>query len=140
MRFHVRALSRIPGRSAQRGMTLIETMIVLAIIALVMGLLVGPVVLEHWRKAKIEIATIAVRKYVDEAYPAWAAAHPDRGCPDKLEELQAFMNSKATTDPWGHRYALTCGSSAPATARGIAISSLGEDGKPATDDDIRSWD
>ena len=138
-----RTVSRCIRRSlrhAHRGMTLLEIMIVLAILALVMGVLVGPRVIDAFRDAKKRTATLAVRKYADEAYPAWAAAHPDRPCPDTLEDLGAFMNQKDTKDPWGNRYKMYCGSTLPPDAKGLAVSSPGEDGKDGTADDIRSWD
>ena len=40
------------ARRAQRGMTLLEIMIVLAILALVMGLVVGPRVMQHVRQVE----------------------------------------------------------------------------------------
>jgi len=129
-----RTLSR-----AHRGMTLLEIMIVLAILALVMGLLVGPRVLAALDRAKRSTAAIAVKKYADEAYPQWAAAHPDRACPETLDELSPFMNSKDTRDPWGQTYRMYCGAKLPAGAAGLAVSSLGPDGTDQTDDDIKSW-
>jgi len=139
----VRALLRRLHRSfhhVHRGMTLLEIMIVLAILALVMGVLIGPSVIGHFRDAKKKIATMITKKYADEAYPAWAAAHPNKPCPDKLEDLDAFMNHQDTTDPWGHGYQMYCGSTLPPHASGLAVSSAGEDGKEGTADDIKSWD
>jgi len=128
------------SRHAHRGMTLLEIMIVLAILALVMGLLVGPRVIDALRGSQTKVAILTAKKYVDEAYPAWAAAHPGKPCPDKLEDLNAFMNQKTTKDPWGNPYKLYCGSTLPPDARGLAVSSPGEDGKEGTADDIKSWD
>jgi hypothetical protein len=42
------------------------------------------------------------------------------------------------TDPWGSDYQLHCGTSAP-PERPFGASSLAEDRKPATSDDILSW-
>jgi prepilin-type N-terminal cleavage/methylation domain-containing protein len=139
----VRTVSHQIQRSfhrVHRGMTLLEIMIVLAILALVMGLLVGPSVMNAFVRSHKSIAAIAVKKYVDEAYPAWAAAHPGKGCPDTLEELNEFMNDKATTDPWGNHYKMYCGSTLPPHAKRLAVSSPGEDGKDGTPDDIKSWE
>ncbi len=139
----VRALQRCIHRSfhrAHRGMTLLEMMIVLAIVALVMGLLVGPRVITMFTKSQSQIATLTAKKFAEEAYPAWAAAHPDKPCPDKLEDLNEFMNNKTTKDPWGNRYKMYCGSSLPPDAKGLAVSSPGKDGKEGTEDDIKSWD
>ena len=132
-------LSRILGR-AHRGMTLLEIMIVLAIIALVMGLVVGPRVMRMFASSKVEIARDTVRKYAYEAYPSWSAAHPDKACPERLEDLNEYMNNKDTKDPWGGQYRMMCGQNLPAGAKGLAVSSPGEDGKDGTSDDIKSWD
>lgn len=132
-------LARILGR-AHRGMTLLEIMIVLAIIALVMGLVVGPRVMRMFASSKVEIAHDTVRKYAYEAYPSWSAAHPDKACPERLEDLNEYMNNKDTKDPWGGTYKMMCGQNLPAGAKGLAVSSPGEDGKDGTSDDIKSWD
>ena len=124
---------------AHRGMTLLEIMIVMAILALVMGLLIGPRVLAAMDKAKRGTALLAVKKYANEAYTLWAASHMDRACPESLDELSPFMDSKDTHDPWGRSYKMYCGATLPAGANGLAVSSLGPDGTDQTDDDIRSW-
>ena len=134
-----RRLTRALHR-AHRGMTLLEIMIVLAILALVMGLLIGPRVMDALRKAHERVARLTVNKYVNEAYPPWALAYPGKPCPDKLDELNEFMNSKDTKDPWGNSYKLYCGSNLPPAAQRLAVSSLGEDGKENTADDIKSWE
>ena len=125
---------------SQRGMTLLEIMIVLAILALVMGLLVGPKVMAMFSKSKVDIAKLTVKKYADEAYPQWAASHPDKQCPDNLEALNEFMNNKENKDPWGNPYKMMCGTNLPAGAKGIAIMSSGPDAKDGTEDDIKSWE
>jgi prepilin-type N-terminal cleavage/methylation domain-containing protein len=140
MNWLARALQHRTLGRAHRGMTLLEIMIVLAILALVMGLLIGPRVMAAMVKAKQGIAKLAVKKYANEAYPQWAASHMDRACPETLDELSAFMDSKDTRDPWGRSYKLYCGATLPAGANGLAVSSLGPDGTDQTDDDIRSWD
>src|SRR5262245_13923882 len=134
-----RKLSRLT-RASQRGMTLLEIMIVLAILALIMGLVVGPRVMKMFGKSKDDIAKATAKKYAFEAYPSWAAAHPDKQCPDKLEDLNEYMNNKDTKDPWGGQYKMLCGQNLPAGAKGIAIQSPGEDGKEGTEDDVKSWD
>jgi prepilin-type N-terminal cleavage/methylation domain-containing protein len=127
------------ARTTQRGMTLIEIMIVLAILALVMGLVVGPRVMEILFGAKEDIAKLAVSKLSGEAYPQWRSRNPGKPCPERLEELTEFMNKNDTNDPWGNPYKLLCPPNLPAGARAIAIVSFGEDGQEGTDDDIKSW-
>src|SRR5215468_8862693 len=88
------------SRAREAGMTLLEIMIVLAILALVMGLVVGPRVMKMFGESKVDIARATVKKYAFEAYPSWAAAHPDKQCPDRLEDLNEYMNNKDAKDPW----------------------------------------
>jgi general secretion pathway protein G len=123
----------------QRGMTLIEIMIVLAILALVMGLLVGPRVMDILGDSKVDIAKLAVRKLANEAFPQWLARHPDKACPERIEELAELTDSEDAKDPWGGSYRMACPPGLPAGAKRIAIMSAGPDGKEGTDDDVRSW-
>lgn len=131
---------RAPAR-AQRGMTLLEIMIVLAILALVMGLLVGPKVMKMFAGSKVDITKLKLKKYAYEAYPSWAASHPDKQCPDKIADLNEYMNDeKDSTDAWQHPIKMMCGASLPAGAKGLAVMSIGEDGKEGTEDDLKSWE
>ena len=135
----MKKLTRIAARS-QRGMTLLEIMIVLAILALVMGLVVGPRVMRMFGKSKVDIAQLTVKKYAFEAFGEWSQAHPDKACPDKLEDLSQYMDSKDVKDPWGNPYKMFCGQNLPAGAKGgLAVMSAGEDGKEGTEDDVKSW-
>ena len=126
-------------RRAHRGMTLLEIMIVLAILALVMGLLVGPRVMKLFGESKIETTKLKLKDYAFQAYPSWSSSHPDKACPDKITDLNEYMNSSDANDSWGRPIKMLCGQSLPAGAKGIAILSLGEDGREGTDDDLRSW-
>ena len=127
-------------RRSQRGMTLLEIMIVLAILALVMGLVVGPRVMRMFSKSKDDIAALTVKKYAYEAFGEWSQAHPDKACPEKLEDLSQYMDSKDVKDPWGNPYKMFCGQNIPTGAKnGIAVMSIGEDAKDGTEDDIKSW-
>jgi len=127
-------------RRRQKGMTLLEIMIVLAILALVMGLLVGPRVLRMFQGSKVDIAKTATKQYAFDAYTQWSQAHPSKACPDKIEELSEFMNEKKSVDPWGSPYKMLCGPNAPAGVKPIGVMSFGEDQKEGTEDDVKSWD
>jgi general secretion pathway protein G len=122
----------------ERGMTLIEIMIVLAILALVMGFLVGPRVIEYFREAKDKTAWMMTKEYVT-AYAKWQVDN-DEQCPDQLDDLTKYMNKKDIDDPWGHPFAMICGDQAPEQASGFGVTSMGPDGKPGSKDDIHSWD
>jgi type II secretory pathway pseudopilin PulG len=120
-------------------MTLIEIMIVLAILALVMGLVVGPLVMRSWEEARKDTARLAVRKLANEAYPQWRVLHPGHACPQSIADLGELTNSEDTKDPWGNEYKLHCPPNLPAGAKVIAVMSFGPDGQAATADDIKSW-
>lgn len=134
------------ARRREAGMTLLEIMIVLAILALVMGILIGPRVMSMFSDSKVDTAKIAVRKLSSEGYAFWQRANPSKSCPDSVEQLgeeidmKADKEKKQLLDAWGNRYVLMCGQSLPPGARGLAILSWGPDGKQGTDDDIKSWD
>jgi general secretion pathway protein G len=128
---------------AHRGMTLLEIMIVLAILAIVMGLLVGPRVLEYFRDAKVKTTRMQLKMYAFQAYPPWTMSHPEKACPDSLAELDPYTNNNkdGAKDAWGTPLTMLCGASAPAMAHGgFAVSSAGEDQKPGTPDDLHSWE
>jgi hypothetical protein len=88
---------------------------------------------------KDQRAELTVKKYAFEAFPSWSQAHVEKACPDKLVDLNEYMNEKDIKDPWGNDYVLYCGANLPAGAKGLAVSSNGPDGKPGTADDIKSW-
>lgn len=90
--------------------------------------------------SKVDDAKLTAMKYAFEAYPSWAAAHPEKYCPAKIEDLNEYMTKTDIKDPWGHAYRMACGKDMPAGAKGVAISSAGPDGKFGTADDIKSWD
>ena len=113
-------------------------MIVLAIIAIVMGLLVGPMVMRYFEDSKKETTAIKVRKFAYEAYPAWAAVN-HKSCPDNLSDLNQYMNdqsAKGINDGWGNPLEMSCNRPG---VQGFAVWSHGKDGQPDTADDIKSW-
>ena len=132
-------LARLYSR-AHRGMTLLEIMIVLAILAIVMGIIVGPSVIERFRETKGKTTRIKLNMYAYQAYPAWSAAHPEKDCPDRLADLDPYMNNDDSTDAWGTPLKMLCGANLPAGARGFAVISAGEDHKEGTSDDLHSWE
>ena len=110
-------------------MTLLEIMIVLAILAIVMGIVVGPRVYAIFVESRGKTTQLKLNKYAYEAYPSWAATHGAR-CPASLAELNPYMNSNDSTDSWGNPLELTC----PPPK----IHSAGEDGQKGTADDLVS--
>ena len=124
---------------AARGMTLLEMMIVLSIIALVMGVVVGPRVIDYFHRARIEATQIKLEMYANEAFPAWSMAHPQTMCPERVADLAEYANGRDAEDAWGKPLEMLCGASLPPGAHHIAFVSAGPDGKEGTDDDLRSW-
>src|SRR5688572_25725645 len=78
---------RRSARRRQRSMTLLEIMIVLAILALVMGLLLGPRILRAFQESKEDTQKALVKKYVFEGFTQWAIHNPTKGCPGSLQEI-----------------------------------------------------
>jgi len=125
---------------SQLGMTLLEIMIVLAIIAVVMGFLVGPKVLGMFQESKVTTTRMVVQKIANEAYTHWTMAS-GKQCPSSLKDLEKYRNKKDIKDGWGNDLIMLCGENAPDGATtGFAILSTGPDGKRGTDDDIKSWE
>ena len=130
---NMRNLSR-----GQRGMTLLEIMIVLAIIAMVTAFLVGPRVIIAIRDAEIKTATQATVDFAYSAFAQWGNDNRSKGCPSDLSELYPYVNNRDDKDPWGEPYILVCGDSVPTT--GFGVRSKGPDKKLDTEDDIKSWE
>ena len=123
----------------QAGMTMLEILIVLAIIALVMGFLFGPRIMEMFGEAKEETAGLMVNKYANEAYARWTLDNKGKQCPDSLSELAKYTNNEETKDPWDNELIMVCGESAPEGVT-FGVASKGADGKPDTSDDVKSWE
>jgi hypothetical protein len=85
--------------------------------------------------SKVDVARLKLEKYAFEAYPSWAAEHPDRMCPRSLHELDAYMNTDDDHDSWGTPIELRCD---PTGAKGVWLRSAGEDARFGTEDDLVS--
>jgi prepilin-type N-terminal cleavage/methylation domain-containing protein len=136
-------MSRITSRRVPRrlrkliGMTLLEIMIVLAILALVMGLLVGPQVLKLFGESKIDIAKNGVKILANSSYGMWVSRPANNGKCPTIQQLAEIGGS--VKDPWDQEYVIKC-DNLPAGAIGIAVISKGEDKSEGTGDDINSWE
>lgn len=122
------------GRTVEAGMTMLEIMIVLAIIGLVMSV-VGVGVFQQFKKAQKKIAQVAVNEIAAKSVQYMTDNNND--CPKSIDDLvaQKYMPKKQK-DPWNHDFILRC----PGTVNtdGIDVVSLGPDGQEGTADDIKA--
>jgi hypothetical protein len=117
------------------------TLIVATAVSLGIGIqVVGTRTIRCFGESKADIARAVVKKYAYEAYPQWSAVHPGQPCPRSLDQLNEFMSSRDTKDPWGNRYRMFCLPDMPPGMRPIGVMSDGEDAKQGTQDDIKSWE
>lgn len=134
----LRALKERRASAVERdlGMTLIEIMVVVAIIGLLMGT-VGVVAYNRFKKAKVTNARMIV-KNIQDALVHYAMDNKDP-CPNSLKELyaQKYIN-KDPKDPWGQELTFKC--PGDHDKESADISSAGPDRKDGTDDDITSWE
>jgi prepilin-type N-terminal cleavage/methylation domain-containing protein len=127
--------------AGQAGMTLLEILIVLAIIALVMGFLFGPRLMEMFGESKTELGKSMVQRLATESYARWTMDNPGKSCPADVSEVAKYSNDKEGKDPWGHPMVILCGENLPeGVTGGFGVQSMGPDGKPDTKDDLKSWE
>ncbi len=121
-------------RAAEAGMTLIEIMVVVAIIGLVMGG-VTVVAFNQFKKAQQKQAKADV-KNLKSAIEHWRLDNTSDPCPKSLNELVTGKYlPKPPKDPWGEDFIYLCPGQGP---DGFDLASKGPDRKPGTDDDIKA--
>lgn len=128
--------SRVSQRQA--GVTLLELLLVLALLATVIGVLVGPALIDKWHQAKVRTTEILVQDYASSAYVNWSL-DSGKECPESISELSRYANAEPV-DAWRNPLAQECanGGRLPGgTKYGVASSGRDEDWE--TEDDIRSW-
>jgi general secretion pathway protein G len=128
-----RAVARA-ARSADKGMTMLEIMIVLAIIGLVMSV-VGVGVYANWKKAQVKVARVAVNELAQKTIQFMTDNSNE--CPKTIDDLVAQKYiPKKQKDPWNRDFILRC----PGVINidGIDVISVGPDGQEGTADDIKA--
>ena len=124
-------------RSAQAGFTLLEIMVVLAIIALIAGG-VGAAVFKQFKKAQVSTTRLRVKAARDAT--AQFMMDNNSGCPKGIDDLvsQKYLDRNNAKDPWGKDLTFKC----PGTqdTDSADISSAGPDKQDGTPDDIKSWE
>lgn len=119
------------GRAALRGVTLVEVLVVVAIMALVAaGASVA--VVGRWNHARQKTTETQVRNLC-AAVKTWWVEGGTSSCPavEELIDAGVLDRDSARRDPWGHEWQLEC------TAGDVTVISPGRDGQLGTDDDIR---
>jgi general secretion pathway protein G len=117
-------------RAASRGVTLIEILIVLAIVGLIAGG-VAVVAVPKYQESQKNQAKIDART-IHPVAEKYKVDHPGV-CPT-VEQLRAEKELSAAskiTDPWDSPYKIVCGDD------DIYVTSFGPDKKENTNDDIR---
>lgn len=135
-------------RASQKGFTLIEIMIVLAIVGLLFSF-VGVNVIKKFKESKVQAAKIQIASY-QQALQAYYLAHnmyphtsqgldalihkPGAGrIPENYPDGGYFGKKDLVKDPFGSPYRYEC-----EDYQNYTISSDGPDGTAGTEDDIKS--
>lgn len=117
-------------RRRREGMTLVEIMIVVIIMALI-ATGVSLAVIPQVRKARIK-STRTDLQAVRSAVTLWLQDHSGE-CPtvEQLVQSGEIDRSKRTTDAWDNPFIISCDGDEP------TVSSRGPDEQEGTEDDIR---
>ena len=131
--YHARLRSR---RALARGMTLIEIMVVVAIISMLMGT-VAVGAFSQLEKSKVKNARMVI-KAVEQALVAYQTDNTD-SCPKQLVDLytQKYL-TKEPKDPWGEPLIFKC--PGEHNKDGADLVSKGKDKQEGTADDVKSWE
>ncbi len=135
MNRRLKTLNRRLRRAARRGMTLIEIIVVIAIIALLTSAVAVAVIpaLEQAKRDRAKGIDIPAIKQALDTYYAKKGKYPDTGLGFKgLVDTQVM--DKVPMDPWDHEYQYLLEGGKP------VIKTFGKDGQEGGDDDISSKD
>ncbi len=118
-------------RAGQAGVTLVEVLIVVAIMALLGGS-VGFYALQQYKKAEKATAEEDARN-LRKAIELWQVQNSESTCPTigQLVADKQLNSDSRPTDPWGQEWLFSCADDE------IYVQSNGPDRKAGTADDIR---
>ncbi len=121
-------------RAAEGGFTLLEVMIVLAIIGLIVGG-VGVQLFKSYKKAQVQTAKINITEIANAT--TQYMIENSNACPQTIDDLVAKGNlKKKIKDPWNNEFVFKC----PGQSDGADVLSFGPDKQEGTADDIKSWE
>jgi general secretion pathway protein G len=118
------------ARAAARGVTLVEVLIVVAIMALIAGG-VSFLILPKYQEAQVKTATTDARN-IRQVAIQFVALRSAEDCPsvETLISERELDSSGNTEDPWGQPYQIHC------EGDDISVTSAGPDKQEGTEDDI----
>jgi general secretion pathway protein G len=118
------------ARRRRRGVTRVEVLIVVAIIAMIAGG-VAVFALPSFQRAQIKTAETAART-IRSAVHQWQALNAETSCPtvSQLIEDRQIDPGTETDDPWGGAYSIAC------PGGDVVVASMGPDRKKDTEDDV----
>ncbi|MFT3775753.1 MAG: prepilin-type N-terminal cleavage/methylation domain-containing protein [Minicystis sp.] len=123
---------RIQRRVRRRGVSLVEVLIVVAIMGVIAGAVTLVAIPEH-NRARVRVASIGADT-IKQAVSAWRATEDGAAadhCPTVADLVNAKkLDAKKTDDPWGSVYRIVC------EGDEVHVISPGRDRKPNTQDDI----
>jgi general secretion pathway protein G len=118
-------------RRQPKGFTLIEIMIVLAIVGLLFSF-VGVNAIQKFRESKVQGAKIQMGAY-KQALEALIRKPTVGKIPENYPAAGYLVKKELAKDPFGNPYRYEC-----EDYQNYTLSSDGPDGEPGTDDDIRA--
>ena len=128
---------RTAARGAERGMTLIEIMVVIAIIGLVMGA-VAVGVIPQLEKARCKTAW-AETQTIGEAIASYQTDNAGE-CPKSLDELVSgkFLKN-APIDPWNQPFNFKCPGDKLTDGADIWSNGRNKQNESGSGDDVGAW-
>lgn len=115
-------------RAHERGVTLVEVIIVVAILAMVASG-VALVALPKFKEAQVQTARTGAQ-VLRQAVQAYQISNSDCPTVSQLVTEKLVDKGTSTTDPWGGSYQLSCDNDE------ITVTSAGPDKKTGTADDV----
>ncbi len=136
------AMARTAAHSSQRGLTIVEIMVVIAILGTLMTI-VAVNVIGSLDEANSDATRLQIKK-VEQGLQMYAAKNKGR-YPNTSDGLEAakkyFPDNKVPTDAWGYEFQYySPGSRSGGDYDIISLGKDGQEGGEGTNADIYSWD